>query len=108
MVNQARTSEGLPPLADNAWLDAKADVWARHLRDVCSLSHSALTADVAKQGENVGDGSSIASVHSAYMGSVEHRSHILDPMFGQLGVAAVWGTCSDGSRKVFTVEEFTT
>ena len=52
-------------------------------------------------------GSAIATVHAAYMESAEHRSNILDPKFSQLGVAAVWGSCSDGTRRVFTVEEFT-
>jgi len=107
MVNQARTASGLAPLSDNLWLDLKADIWARHLRDVCSLSHTDLSARVAKQAENVGLGSAIATVHAAYMESAEHRSNILDPKFSQLGVAAVWGSCSDGTRRVFTVEEFT-
>jgi uncharacterized protein YkwD len=109
-VNASRAQAGLRPLKENFMLDIKADAWARHLRDVCDLSHSNL-ADGApsnwmKLGENVGYGGSIDEVHVAYMHSPGHRANILDPTFTSMGAAAVWGTCPDGSYRVFTVQEF--
>ncbi len=109
-VNASRAQAGLPPLKENLALDIKADTWARHLRDVCALSHSVLSdgapSNWMKLGENVGYGGSIDQVHTAYMNSPGHRANILDPTFTSMGAAAVWGTCPDGTYRVFTVQEF--
>jgi uncharacterized protein YkwD len=109
-VNASRAQAGLPPLRENIALDRKADAWAQHLRNVCSLSHSQLSdgapSDWMKLGENVGYGGNIAQVHDAYMHSPGHRANILDPSFTSIGAAAVWGDCPDGSHRVFTVQEF--
>ncbi len=99
----------MAPLKENVQLDMKADDWAKHLRDVCDLSHSRL-ADSApnewtKLGENVGYGGTIAIVHEAYLNSPGHRANIMDPGFTQMGAAAVWGDCN-GQHRVFTVQEF--
>jgi len=108
-VNQSRATIGLPPLKRNLILDIKADKWARHLRDICDLEHSKLSDGAPnewlKLGENVGYGGSIEQVHEAYMNSPGHKANILDPAFGSMGTAAVWGDC-DGYRRVFTVHEF--
>lgn len=109
-VNASRRAAGLAPLRENFILDRKADRWAQKLRDACDLSHSKL-ADGApdewmKLGENVGYGGTIAQVHDAYMKSPGHRANILDPTFTSMGAAAVWGNCPDGTRRVFTVQEF--
>jgi uncharacterized protein YkwD len=110
LVNASRAQAGLPPLRENVTLDRKADGWAQHLRDVCSLSHSRLSdgapSDWMKLGENVGYGGTIDQVHVAYMNSPGHRANILDPSFTSMGAAAVWGNCPDGSHRVFTVQEF--
>jgi len=108
-VNQSRAEQGLAPLKENVQLDMKADDWAKHLRDVCDLSHSRLADDApdewTKLGENVGYGGTIAIVHDAYLNSPGHRANIMDPGFTQMGAAAVWGDC-DGQHRVFTVQEF--
>ena len=44
--------------------------------------------------DNVGRGGSADQVHRAFMNSSEHRSHILDRRFNQIGTGAVRG--SDG------------
>lgn len=109
MVNDSRTSAGLPALRNNWILDIKADNWAKHLRDICDLEHSKLSDNAPnewlKLGENVGYGGSIAQVHEAYLNSPGHRANIMDASFSQMGTAAVWGTC-DGYRRIFTVHEF--
>jgi uncharacterized protein YkwD len=109
-VNASRVAAHLRPLKENYILDIKADAWARHLRDVCDLSHSTLSdgapSNWMKLGENVGYGGSIDEVHVAYMHSPGHRANILDPTFTSMGAAAVWGDCPDGSHRVFTVQEF--
>lgn len=109
LINQSRAEAGLSQLAPNAILDLKADLWAQNLRSICALKHSRL-ADGAppnwyKLGENVGKGGSIPQIHTAYLNSPSHRANIMDPVFTQVGTAAVWGNCN-GYRTVFTVQEF--
>jgi cysteine-rich secretory family protein len=43
-------------------------------------------------GENVGRGSSARQVHSAFMNSSTHRTHILSTRYNQIGVGAVRGS----------------
>ncbi len=109
LINQSRTAAGLRPLKENVKLSIKADEWARHLRDICSLKHSRLSDGAPdewlKLGENVGYGGSITQVHDAYLNSPGHRANIMDPAFTSMGAAAVWGECN-GFRRVFTVQEF--
>ena len=110
LVNQTRAQHGLPALRENITLDRKADGWAQQLRNACNLSHSKLSDGAPnewmKLGENVGYGGSIAQVHDAYLRSPGHRANILDPSYTSMGAAAVWGTCPDGTHRVFTVQEF--
>ena len=109
LVNVSRVQAGLRPVRQNATLDAKADAWAKGMRDRCQISHSRL-ADGApsnwrKLGENVGTGNNVAEVHTAYMASPGHRANVLDPAFTEIGTASVWGTCN-GFHRVFTVHVF--
>jgi len=109
LVNLSRSEAGLKGLTENTQLDIKADAWARHLRDVCTLSHSHLQDGAPKEwmklGENVGYGGAIDQVHTAYLNSPGHRANIMDPTFKAIGAAAVWGDC-DGEHRVFTVQVF--
>ena len=109
MVNVSRAGAGLRALSENTQLDIKADGWARHLRDVCTLSHSTLSDGAPRQwmklGENVGYGGAIDQVHQAYLESPGHRANIMDPTFKTMGAAAVWGDCG-GEHRVFTVQVF--
>ncbi|CAN5662496.1 hypothetical protein BH10ACT3_BH10ACT3_21880 [soil metagenome] len=106
LINRSRRAFGLGPVHRNVELDVKADSWARHLRDVCGLSHSVLSDGAPpswiKLGENVGSGGGIAQIHRGFMHSPGHRSNVLDPSFTTVGTAAVSGDC-DGFRKVFVV-----
>jgi len=109
MINRSRATAGLAPVQRNVELDVKADSWAQHLRDVCSLSHSVLSDGAPSTwyriGENVGSGGGIVQVHRGFMHSPGHRSNILDPAYTAVGTAAVSGDC-DGYRKVFVVTVF--
>lgn len=109
LVNNSRNQAGIPPLASNANLDLKADQHAQKMRNECRIYHSVLTEGVTikwtKLGENVGRGSTMDQVHTAYMNSPGHRANIMDRAFNQIGTAAVYGTCN-GYRTVFTVHVF--
>jgi len=109
LVNQSRAQAGLRQLRSNLTLDIKADNWAQKLRNACQISHSRLADGAPKNwrklGENVGEGSSIQEVHTAYLNSPGHLANIMDPAFTQVGTAAVWGNCN-GWKRVFTVQVF--
>ncbi len=109
LINFSRAQAGLPGLAENVDLNAKADAWAVRLRDECRIYHSRLSDGAPpnwrKLGENVGRGGSINQVHGAYLASSGHRRNILDPAYNLVGAGAVWGTCN-GYRTVFTVQVF--
>jgi len=109
LVNKSRTSAGLRALKLNPTLSLKADRWAQQMRTACKISHSRLATGAPsnwrKLGENVGEGSSIATVHTAYLNSPGHRANIMDRSFTEIGTAAVWGNCN-GWRRVFTVHVF--
>ncbi|MEZ5381456.1 MAG: CAP domain-containing protein [Microthrixaceae bacterium] len=109
LVNTSRKQYGKKSLKVDEQLNVKADAWAQHLRDKCSLSHSNLSdgapSDWRRLGENVGYAGSISQVHAAYMKSSGHRANILDGDFDRIGVGAVNGRCG-GYNVVFTVQVF--
>jgi hypothetical protein len=71
--------------------------WTRHMQNQGSLSHNpnlaAVTADWEKLGENVGLGTSIKSLHDAFMASVGHRGNILGD-YDSVGIAVIEETPS--------------
>ncbi len=109
LVNQSRSEAGLRPVTRDIQLEVKADLWAQHMRDTCTRSHSVLKdgapQDWYRLGENVGNGGSIQQVHTAFLDSPLHRANVLDPSFSSMGGAAVWGECQ-GQRFVFVVTVF--
>ncbi|KAA0235120.1 MAG: hypothetical protein JJLCMIEE_01449 [Acidimicrobiales bacterium] len=109
LINQSRAAYGIHPLIENGELDMKAERWAQHLRDTCSLYHSHLPDGISyywlKLGENVGYGGSIGTIHNAYMASSGHRANILDPAFRYVGAASVKGYCG-GYLRTYTVQVF--
>jgi hypothetical protein len=69
----------------------------KHSAEMASKSaiyhNSSIGSDVddwKKIGENVGRGSSVKSVHNAFMASSSHRTHILDGAYDRVGVGTVW------------------
>lgn len=109
LVNGARSSAGLPPLALSGALSDVARSHSASMAASGTLSHSGNTAtavgsvvsDWTSVAENVGVGGSVAEVHSALMGSSVHRANILGD-FTVLGVGVVRG----GDGRVWVTELF--
>jgi uncharacterized protein YkwD len=105
LLNQDRTSRGIPALGSHGQLDAKAQAWAERLARENRLYHSNLSSGITacwrSLGENVGYGSSVAQVQAAFMNSSGHRANILNRSFDRVGV----GVAYNGGR-VYTVQVF--
>lgn len=109
LVNGARSSAGLPPLALSGALSDVARSHSASMAASGTLSHSGNTAtavgsvvsDWTSVAENVGVGGSVAEVHSALMGSSVHRANILGD-FTVLGV----GVARGGDGRVWVTELF--
>lgn len=90
LLNQERTSRGLPPVTVAADLTAVARRHSGRMGAATNLHHNpSLAADVAnwkKVGENVGRGSTVASIHGAFMASAGHKANILDRDWVEIGV----------------------
>lgn len=83
LVNDSRRGAGRAGVTLHRQLTSKAQAWAEHLARINRLDHSRLTAGVPAGwralAENVGYGSTIAVVHTAFMNSSGHRTNILGP-----------------------------
>src|SRR4051795_13293901 len=84
LVNQSRNAAGLPSLPTNIDLYLQAAAWSNQLATDQRLHHRTdLSVGIGYPwrvlGENVGRGSSIEQVHTAFMNSPAHRDNILDP-----------------------------
>ena len=91
-TNSLRSSLGLAPLSRNAQLDAYAASWARDLAASGKLSHSsspeaAIADGWNAAGENVGVGSTVASVHDALVSSAGHYANLARPTYSAIGLA---------------------
>jgi hypothetical protein len=97
LLNAERRAAGLAPLTMHSDLTDDALSWTRHMQNRGSLSHNpnlaAVTADWEKLGENVGLGTSIASLHDAFMASSGHRGNILGD-YDSVGIAVIEETPS--------------
>jgi uncharacterized protein YkwD len=107
LVNQARASNGEAGLSSNVTLILIAQSWSQQLARNGVLSHRSPLSDGApagwfKLGENVGYGSSVDVVQSAFMNSSLHRANILDPAFNNVGI----GVTVDGYGRRWVVQEF--
>lgn len=104
-INADRRPYAKPALKIQADAQAKAQAWAEKLARENRIYHSTLSSGIrvrwCKLGENVGYGSSIASIQDAYMRSTGHRNNILSSTWNGVGV----GYARNGSR-VFTVHVF--
>ena len=92
LLNQARASAGLPPLARNGAMDAVAAGWAQQMAANGAMSHnpsysSQIPRGWSKAGENVATGfPSPSDTHTAWMNSAGHRANILGD-YTDVGVA---------------------
>ena len=73
----------------------KAQAWAEHLAGIDRREQSKLSSGISYRwrslGENVGVGSSIASVHQSYMDSSGHRANIPSNKFNDVGTGCATG-----------------
>jgi uncharacterized protein YkwD len=91
-INDARANHGLPPLHVSSDLMAAARKHSASMAGSSLLFHSSTLASLCCWrliAENVGEGGSLAVVHSAFMNSAPHRANILNSRVGQVGVGVV-------------------
>ncbi len=104
-LNTDRVERSLPPLEFNEMLQTKAERWAKHLAAIGALEHSVLADDISgcwrSLGENVGYGSSVATVEDAFMNSPAHRANILEPSYSVVAVGV-----AEKNQQKFVVQEF--
>lgn len=109
LVNGARSSAGLAPLAHDPGLTGVAQAWAERMAANGSMSHNPSTgAQIpggwSAWGENVAWSSdpSPAGLHASLMGSSGHRANILSSAFTSLGV----GYATDAAGGAYVAEVF--
>jgi uncharacterized protein YkwD len=92
-LNHERTSRDIPALTVRTALVRVARAQANRMATANVLSHNPnLTTDVKNWrwvGENVGYGSTVAAVHSAFMHSAPHKANILDRDYTEVGIGSV-------------------
>ncbi len=113
MLNAARASEALKPLASDAALDKLARAHSEQMRDVRTVGHDVGGGDLGErlanasltlraQGENVAGAGSLVRAHRALWLSPSHRTNILDGRFTKVGIGVAKG--DDG--RVFVTQIF--
>lgn len=118
LVNQARASAGLGPVAGDSELAEVARGHSEDMRDHRFVAHISPTTgtpmDRARAAglsprrllENIGTAGSVEEVHAGLMRSPGHRSAILDPHVTHVGVGVVVDTPQDGPIAIFATELF--
>lgn len=93
LINAERTARGLQPLSVDPDLVAGARYQAQAIRDAGRLFHNpdlgSVTTGWTWIGENVGYGSDVDGLHSAFMASSGHRANILKSGATHVGVGVV-------------------
>lgn len=109
-ANQLRASKGVPALATNSTLDAKAQAWAETLAARGTLVHSDLPDGLSSLswttlGENLATGAETgdwaARLHEALVESPAHYSNLVDRRFTHMGVGV-----ASARGQVYVVEVF--
>jgi hypothetical protein len=104
-INAARASYHVPALRERSDLDAVAGRHARAMARNGRIYHNTRLASQVTNwralGENVGVGSSVSQVASAFMRSAGHRANLLSRRFTEMGAGAA---VSHG--RVYIVELF--
>jgi hypothetical protein len=100
MLDSARASEQLPPLARDPRLDALAQAHAEAMRRRGQAAHDAGDGSPSERvsraayparrvGENVAQAASLARAHRALWNSPAHRGNLLDTGFDRVGLGVV-------------------
>jgi uncharacterized protein YkwD len=104
-INSLRASNGLPALARNGSLNARARDWAKTMAESGGLKHSnigSLVPPWTAAAENVGKGGSVSSIFSLLKGSGSHVSNMVGT-YTDVGIG-VW---RDAGGTLWTVHVFT-
>jgi Cysteine-rich secretory protein family len=106
-INAIRASHGLSPLAVYSEVTGVARQWTDQMVANGGISHNPnlandVTANWTKLGENVGVGSSVDSLMTAFVNSPAHYKNIVDPDYNYIGVGVSYG--SDG--RMYTTHDF--
>jgi uncharacterized protein YkwD len=112
MLNAARASEGLPPLAYDEQLEVAATIHAKAMFDTQRVAHdvgmgtpvdriAALELTPVIAGENVAHASTLERSHRALWASPSHRANMLHPKFTHVGIG--YAEDPDGSLWVCQV-----
>jgi uncharacterized protein YkwD len=100
MINAARASEALDPLARDAQLDRLARTHSEEMLKARVVGHDVGTGDPSTRlraagvvahvaGENVATASTLENAHRALWASPSHRGNLLLNQFTRVGVAVV-------------------
>jgi uncharacterized protein YkwD len=112
-ANEARASEGLPPVHLDPVLAEAAVAHAREMASHAAISHQfngepELAERAASVGvrfsfisENVAEAPTSVVIHDLWMHSPHHRANLLDPKVNSIGIAVV-----ARNRQLFAVEDF--
>lgn len=103
-INSLRASKGLPALARNGSLNARARDWAKTMAESGGLKHSnigSLVPPWMAAAENVGKGGSVSSIFSLLRGSGSHVSNMVGS-YTDVGIG-VW---RDAGGTLWTVHVF--
>lgn len=97
LTNASRAAAGVAPLALDPNASNVARAWSQHMASTGVLAHNPYLASQVDQqvtpqwtmlGENVGVGSSVTSLHNAFMNSPAHRANIMNS-YNRIGIGAV-------------------
>ncbi len=112
-ANEARASQGLPPLRFDPVLSEASAVHAREMAEHDAISHQfegepELATRAANTGahfsliaENVGEAPTSPIIHDLWMHSPHHRDNLLDPNVDSVGIAIV-----TRNNQLYAVEDF--
>ena len=112
-ANEARASQGLPPVHLDPVLAEAAVAHAREMASHAAISHqfngeSELAERAATAGvrfsfisENVAEAPTSVIIHDLWMHSPHHRANLLDPKVNSIGIAVV-----ARNHQLFAVEDF--
>ncbi|GAB3597974.1 hypothetical protein GCM10027446_27050 [Angustibacter peucedani] len=94
-INASRSAADHAALVRSTGLNTVARAWAAHLASTGRLEHNPKVWSQVKGwrylAENVGVGSDVASLHSAFMHSSGHKANILGTRYTRVGVGVAYG-----------------
>jgi hypothetical protein len=93
-INAFRTANGQIRLAEDYQASQVAQQWTQHMAATNTLSHNPsystqVTTSWYRIGENVGYGSSEATLFQAFVNSPGHRANLLRPEYNRVGIGQV-------------------